>query len=138
MRRLLIPLAVLGLLAACEDMTTGPAPTAPPPPSPRDVAGAAIPPRQGFITYLCSDGTVVQANYSDNRGKFGIMSNASRSVLLSIDRQSVRLAQSVSANGTRYIGGGYEWVAFGTDTASLSREPQGAEPVACRSNGGRG
>jgi len=146
MRFLLVPLAAVGLLAACEEMATGAAPPVPGSsigaPGPNAVAAAGIPPRQDFVTYLCANGQVVQAQYenSDSDAGNAIMSVGQSGAYLYIDGQGVRMLQGVSANGVRYIGGGYQWWTRGLQTANLAplgpNESTATNPgTECRSNG---
>lgn len=146
MRSLLIPIAALGLLAACEDLATGT--TAPLPgsgigaPGPNAVAAAGIPPRQDFITYLCANGQVVQAQY-DARAEDSddpIVSASRNGAFVTIDGRGIRMLQGASANGVRYIGGGYQWWTRGLQTANLAplgpNESTASNPgTECRSNG---
>ncbi|WP_210527525.1 MliC family protein [Rubellimicrobium arenae] len=147
MRRLIISLAALGALAACADLQVGSFP-APPDgsgaPTPSEVAGAAIPPRGDTINYLCANGQVVQAAYpgrSDDDDVFSIGRPLSdRSARIYIDGRSYRMVQASSANGVRYIGGGYQWWRWGLDTASLAPLAPGeslasAAGTECRSGG---
>ena len=150
MRSLLIPLAAIGLLAACEDLATGT--EAPLPgsgigaPGPNVVAAAGIPPRQNFLTYLCANGQVVQAEYEDRAGNSGdrsdstSMSNIQSGAFVYIDGRGIRMLQGASANGVRYIGGGYQWWTRGLQTANLAplgpNESTASNPgTECRSNG---
>jgi len=149
MRSLLIPLAAIGLLAACDDLATGVA--APLPgsgigaPGPNAVAGAGIPPRQGFLTYLCANGQVVQAQYEDRAGgsEDGVeaaLSAGPSGAFVTIDGRGIRMLQGASANGVRYIGGGYQWWTRGLQTANLAplgpNESTATNPgTECRSNG---
>ena len=146
MRSLLIPLAAFGLLAACEDMATGTTVTLPGSgigaPGPNAVAAAGIPPRQNFLTYLCANGQVVQAQY-DNRADDSddaTMSAGQNGAFVYIDGRSIRMLQGASANGVRYIGGGYQWWTRGLQTANLAplgpNESTASNPgTECRSNG---
>ncbi len=149
MRSLLLPLAAVGLLAACEGFATGTA--APLPgsgigaPGPNAVAAAAIPPRQSFINYLCADGQVVQAQYDNRTDGSGdaIMSAGQNRAYLYVNGQGIRMLQGASANGVRYIGGGYQWWTRGLDTANLAplgpNESTASNPgTECRSNGSNG
>ncbi|HVG47085.1 MAG TPA: hypothetical protein VM899_02975 [Rubellimicrobium sp.] len=150
MRSLLIPLAAIGLLAACEDLSTGTA--APLPgsgvgaPGPNAVAAAGIPPRQDFLTYLCANGQVVQAQYDDrvNDSEDGaddaILNAGMSGAFIYIDGRGVRMLQGASANGVRYLGGGYQWWTRGLRTANLAplgpNESTASNPgTECRSNG---
>ncbi|EYD74430.1 hypothetical protein Rumeso_03967 [Rubellimicrobium mesophilum DSM 19309] len=141
MRSLLIPLAALALVAACEETATG---TTPLPgsgvgaPRPNEVAAAGIPPRQGFLTYLCADGRVVQAQYGNSDD--AIMSAGQNAAYLYVDGRSIRMLQGVSASGVRYIGGGYQWWTRGLQTANLAplgpNESTATDPgTECRANG---
>jgi membrane-bound inhibitor of C-type lysozyme len=143
MRRLLIPLAAVGFLGACEDFATGPA--APLPgsgigaPGPNAVAASGIPPRQGFLTYLCANGQVVQAQYEDT-SESNVMNPVQSGAFVYIDGRGIRMLQGASANGVRYIGGGYQWWTRGLQTANLAplgpNESTASDPgTECRSNG---
>ena len=122
MSRRILPFAALALLAACE--ATGPcgSPPLPQAPTPAEVAGAAIPPRQGATTYLCADGTVVRAEYpkaveDGGTGRGG--------AILDIDGNRVRMIEGASASGVRYIGGGFQWWTKGLQDATLAPLPDG-------------
>ena len=146
MRSLLIPLAAFGLLAACEDLATATATSQPGSgigaPGPNAVASAGIPPRQGFLTYLCANGQVVQAQY-DNRADGSddsIVSAGQDGAFVYINGRGIRMLQGASANGVRYIGGGYQWWTRGLQTANLAllgpNESTASNPgTECRSNG---
>lgn len=141
MRSFLIPLAAIGLLAACEEMAG--VPGTPPPgsgigaPGPAEVAAAGIPPRQDALTYLCANGQVVQAEYLDADD---IMALGRDAAILYIDGRSVRMLRGASALGVRYIGGGYQWWTRGLQTANLAplgpNESTASNPgTECRSAG---
>ena len=141
MRSFLIPLA-FGLLTACEDMATGPASPQPGSgvgaPAPNTVAAAGIPPRQGFLTYLCANGQVVQAQYEDSDDT--LMSIGQDGAFVYIDGRGIRMLRGASASGVRYIGGGYQWWTRGLQTANLAplgpNESTASTPgTECRSNG---
>ena len=149
MRNLLIPLAAIGFLAACEEMETGTAGPLPGSgvgaPGLNAVAAAGIPPRQGFLTYLCANGQVVQAQYDDRAGGSDdsdgvLMTAGQRGAFIYIDGRGTRMLQGASANGVRYIGGGYQWWTRGLQTANLAplgpNESTASNPgTECRSNG---
>ena len=141
MRSLLIPVVALGLLAACEDLATGT--TAPLPgsgvgaPTPNEVAAAGIPPRQDAITYLCANGQVVQAEYVNSDDEMSLGQDAA---IIYVNGRSIRMLQGASANGVRYIGGGYQWWTRGLRTANLAplgpNESTATNPgTECRANG---
>lgn len=117
-----LPFAALALLAACKAADpTGPS-QLPPAPSPAEVAGAAIPPRQNATTYLCSDGTVVRAEYP-KPGEDGVLGRSG--AILDIDGNRVRMIEGASASGVRYIGGGFQWWTKGLLDATLAPVPDG-------------
>ena len=138
MRRPALSLLIIGALAACEGVpasTGAPQPGDPAAPSPSEVAAAAIPPLPDAVTYLCADGQVVRAEYPDSDEPMG--GNSAR---LTIDGQSVRMVQGVSASGVRYIGGGLQWWTRGLQTATLAPLAPGesiasAPGTECRSAG---
>ena len=124
MSRCVLPCAALALLAACEATGPGGSPPLAQAPSPADVAGAAIPPRQDATTYLCADGTVVRAEYPE-AGEDGVMGRGG--AILDIDGNRVRMIEGASASGVRYIGGGFQWWTKGLQDATLAPLPNGAD-----------
>ena len=118
------------LLAACDPAMVRAPSTAP---TPNEVAAAAIPPRQGARTYLCSDGRAVRAEYPEDDGPLSV-------ALVDFGEGRTRMIQATSASGVRYIGGGWQWWTRGGQLASLAplgpNESLASAPgVECRSNG---
>lgn len=78
-------------------------------------AGASITARrsQGVaqtITYRCSDGSAIEARYRTSDG-----------ANITYLGQSIEMTTAVSASGSRYVGGGWEWWTKGMNEARLSR-----------------
>lgn len=119
MRKPAFAFAIVASLAACEALPRAPAagpPSGASAPTPSEVAGLGLPPRGDALTYFCSDGTVVQADYPDEDEADRLGTTAR----LLIDGQGVRMIQATSATGVRYIGSGLQWWARGLRVASLA------------------
>jgi hypothetical protein len=118
----LLACALLGLaaLAACDDAVMGPAPgpRTDGAPTPAQVAGAAIPPRPGYTTFLCANGQVVRQQDRNDDGPLRLPGDRSR--IVEVDGQSIPMIEASSASGVRYIGGGLQWWTRGLQTATLA------------------
>ena len=88
-------------LAACAPKPAEPAAVSAPP-------AAVIP----VTTYVCEDGRVVRALYPD-----------SRTVQLSLEGNTFRLAQAVSGSGARYTGEGLQWWSKGDEGMLATLKP---------------
>ncbi|TNC73396.1 MliC family protein [Rubellimicrobium roseum] len=137
MCRPLVALAAAACLTACgSSAPIAGLPTGLAAPTPSEVAGVGLPPRGDALTYLCADGTVVQADYPD-RDDVDRLGNTAR---LRINGENVRMIPAVSASGARYIGGGLQWWTRGLTIASLAPLGPGeslasAPGTECRASG---
>jgi membrane-bound inhibitor of C-type lysozyme len=72
-------------------------------------------------TYACSDGRQVQATYPDHD-----------SATLVLDGRRHRLRQSISADGARYTGDGWQWWTKGLHQATLAPLKSGESIASAR------
>jgi membrane-bound inhibitor of C-type lysozyme len=102
--RAILTFAAVAMLAACQS------------PSPHAEAKQAMAPTPApqpasavTVTYDCSDGEVVQAQYPDEK-----------TAVLVVKARSFKLQQAVSADGVRYTGNGWQWWTKGMKDGTLA------------------
>jgi len=69
--------------------------------------------------YACADGRAIEVLYSGGDA-----------AVLTIGGSIVEMSRAGSANGERYVGGGWQWWGVGVREGSLSRAAAGGEPAA--------
>ena len=100
----LILVAAVGLLAACQ--TTSPHSEAKHEKAPTP---ALQPATAATITYTCTDGQTVQAQYPDPK-----------TAVIVVNARSYTLLQTDSASGVRYVGNGWQWWTKGMKDGTLA------------------
>lgn len=112
--RILAPIALAALLlAGCGRQEAAPAAVTPPAP---DAPGAVVNPPTEVVSYLCADGSRVEAGYPDS--DTAILRTAEHAYTLKIAR---------SASGARYTGYGLQWWTKGMVDASLAKLKPGED-----------